>query len=393
MIEKGMVIGIDGLSATGKSTAAYKIIKKYSNVIHLEMSDLYKLLGEWYFLLQKQKFTNQEILDFIDKYIKVEYKVVKQEVVFNLNLPRPVHTESAFFIKNQTKKIMQNQDVRNKTYKVIKRIIDELKKDNAIILTGRELYKVYPKLDYHFCLKLDDEERIKRLMNREGITEQETKSRNLEKKIYDFSDDVITINSERMSPKEILKLIENVITTCNKNDKIIKVHFMGTTSSGKTTMCRYCAEKYNEPYSVELIRKYVEEKGITASELSTITYETFYELAEQQLLSEKKREKLSKKYFFADSGAIAMALDCNFMDRPDMIELVDRQLKEAEVIFLCDNNIDFVDDGIRRGANSSQILHDKMLNYLNQKNIPYIILSGSIEERFKTIQQVLKKIR
>ena len=254
------------------------------------------------------------------------------------------------------------------------------------------LSEVYPDLDYHFCLKADEDTRVARIMERDGVSEADARARRIEEKIYTFDSNVISVNSERLSPKEILKLIENVIITSDKRDKIIKVHFLGTTSTGKSTMCRYCAEKYKEPYSTEYIRDYMEEHGMGAADLNDMSYELWYRIAKTQLSLEKKREKLSNRFFFADSGAIAIGLDWHFMDKPEMSELVDKQLQEAEVIFVCDNNLEFEDDGMRPGSPvRSKRLQVNMLKLLNEKNIPYIMLSGSIEERFKTVQQVLKK--
>ena len=390
MINKGLVIGLDGLTAAGKSTVANKIIKKYKTVLHIEMSELYKDVGSWFILLKSQNFSNKEIVDFIKNYVRPEYKIVKQRVEFNLNLPVPNLTMSSFYIKNELYKIIQIDEIQNKLYTVLRDIIDELKADNAIILTGRMLSEVYPNLDYHFCLKADEDVRIARIMERDGVSEADARARRIEEKIYKFDSNVISVNSERLSPKDILQLIENVIITSTKRDKIIKVHFLGTTSTGKSTMCRYCAEKYKEPYSTEYIRDYMEEHGMGAEDLNDMSYELWYRIAKTQLALEKKREQLSNKFFFADSGAIAIGLDWHFMDKPDMAKLVDKQLNEAEVIFVCDNNLEFEDDGMRPGSPArSKRLQVNMLKLLDEKKIPYIMLSGTIEERFKTVQQIL----
>lgn len=136
----------------------------------------------------------------------------------------------------------------------------------------------------------------------------------------------------------------------------------------------------------------MEEHGMGAEDLNDMSYELWYKIAKTQLQKEKRAEKLSNKFFFADSGAIAIGLDWHFMDKPEMAELVDKQLNEAEVIFVCDNNLEFEDDGMRPGSPArSKRLQVNMIKLLDEKKIPYVMLSGSIEERFKTIQQILKK--
>ena len=392
MIEKGIVIGLDGLTASGKSTVAEKLTKKYKGIVHVEMSELYKEVGKWWILLKNQGFTKKNIINFITTYIKPECKIIKQKVVFSFNLPTPELTMSSFYIKNELYKVIQIDEIQNKLYKVLRSIIDDFKNNYTIVLTGRALQEVYPDMDYHFCLKAVEDVRIARIMERDGVSEEDAKARRIEEKIYDFSKNVISINSERLEPKQIVQMIENVIISTHKHDKIIKVHFLGTTSTGKSTMCRYCAEKYHEPYSTEYIRDYMEDHGMGASDLNDMSYELWYKIAKTQLQKEKKAEKLSNKFFFADSGAIAIGLDWHFMDRPEMAELVDKQLHEAEVIFVCDNNIEFEDDGMRPGSPArSKRLQVNILKLLDDKKVPYIMLSGGIEERFKTVQQILKK--
>ena len=180
MIEKGLVIALDGLTASGKSSVAEKLKRKYKDIVHVEMSELYKEVGKWWILLKDQGFSKSDILDFVSKYIKFTYKIEKQEVKYISNLPTPVLTMSSFYIKNQLYKIIQNDEVQKKLYKVLRKIINELKENYTIVLTGRMLSEVYPNLDYHFCLKSNEEIRIARIMERDGVTLEEAQYRRIE---------------------------------------------------------------------------------------------------------------------------------------------------------------------------------------------------------------------
>lgn len=391
MINNGLVIGIDGLSGAGKSTLAKILKNKHKNIIHVEMSNLYVLYAQWYAFLKEQNYTRQEILDFFDTYLKVNYRIVRREVIFSVNFGLPVINDSIFNIKNLLKELLTKDEFKKLVYKQIRKVIKEISIDYAVVLTGRELQKVYPNMDYFFMLTLDEEIRIMRLMKRENISEEEAKIRNVERKIYNFSKDTILVNSGRLSPRKISNLVENVVLTSKKKDRIIKVNFLGTTSSGKTTICQYAAKMYKEPYSTEFLRDYGEKHHLTVEDAVNIPLETWCDVLDEQLAFEKNSEKLAKKYFFADSGAITAALDWNLIEYPRMKELVNQQLTDAEVIFVCDNNIDFVQDELRGDSKKSQKLNDKIIEYLTSNNVPYIILTGTVEERFKTIQQILSK--
>lgn len=49
-----------------------------------------------------------------------------------------------------------------KLFEFAKKFIDELKKDYNIIVSGRALMEIYPKLDYHLFISASLEERVKR---------------------------------------------------------------------------------------------------------------------------------------------------------------------------------------------------------------------------------------
>lgn len=392
MINKGIVIGIDGLTATGKSTVAKKLIKKHNNIIHLEMSQLFKKVGEWYVLLKNQNYSKNDINYFIKRYIKFSYQVINKEVIFSINLPKPILTMSNFYIKNEIYNLSQEDEIRKYLYKSIRKCINELKENNAVILTGRRLNQVYSELDYHFCLKASQETIAARLIERENISNDEAKLRKIEEKIYQISSDVITVDTERMSRQRVVQLIENILNSSKKRSKIIKVHFIGAPSTGKSTICRYCANKYKEPYTTEYVRDYMIETGMNNKDLAVQGFDFWSKILKRQLILEKKKEKLAKRFLFADSGPLTIGIGKGWMDNPEMLDLIDKQLKEAEIIFLCDNNFGFVNDGMRPGSfTHSDDVEKKTISFLNEKKIPYIVITGTIEERFKTIQQVLKK--
>ncbi|MBE6138464.1 MAG: hypothetical protein E7173_01810 [Firmicutes bacterium] len=102
--------------------------------------------------------------------------------------------------------------------------------------------------------------------------------------------------------------------------------------------------------------------------------------------------KIAKRYTFADSGAITYAIFFKHLDSPEMAELVDKQLEEAEVIFVCDNEFEFVIDGIRESdPEVYKNLQKDLIAFFKRRNIPFVMLSGSIEKSFRTVEEILKK--
>ena len=129
--DKILKITCDGGAATGKSTGAKLIAKKY-NLAFLSSGLLYRYAG---FLILKQK--PKKIIDFLKKkFKKLNYKNLNK---LNLHTPE---------ISNQTSIIAKNLKVRNilKGYQK-----DFIKKNKCCVLEGRDAStKILPNSDVKF---------------------------------------------------------------------------------------------------------------------------------------------------------------------------------------------------------------------------------------------------
>ena len=129
--DKILKITCDGGAATGKSTGAKLIAKKY-NLAFLSSGLLYRYAG---FLILKQK--PKKIIDFLKKkFKKLNYKNLNK---LNLHTPE---------ISNQTSIIAKNLKVRNilKSYQK-----DFIKKNKCCVLEGRDAStKILPNSDVKF---------------------------------------------------------------------------------------------------------------------------------------------------------------------------------------------------------------------------------------------------
>ena len=109
-----------------------------------------------------------------------------------------------------------------KLFQFAKNLIDELKKENNVIVSGRSLMKIYPNLDYHFFITASLEERIKRKnIQYEGKVEKQQLKQNIIKRdelqkeagFYDIYENTITIDVTncKNSQESAKKVLEHIV--------------------------------------------------------------------------------------------------------------------------------------------------------------------------------------
>ena len=387
-----MVIGIDGLSGVGKTSTAKLLCENNECLKYIELGDLCrKILPFWIKL--KEEYDVEYIIEFMKK-IEISYKINNNIIDFTTDKNIPSIKCSKSEARKELYNMVQIEEIKKKIDENLVRIINELKDKYIIVIVGRELQKIYPDLDYHFYLKADEADRIERIMQREQISEKEAKERKIEEVLHSFGKDVITINTSRMNLIEVVKLIQNVLNYKYKSFKKIKIQFMGAQSTGKTTTSKFCAEKFNEPYVGEKLRYCMEQNKLKFSDILLWNKNKWSDIISSQLQSEKELKNKAKKFVFADSAALLYAIDFDLLKYSEIKNLIDEQLTSAGMVFVCDNEIPYIEDEIRpsRSESNIELCQYKIINYLNEMNIPYIILSGSVEERIKTIEQIINRI-
>lgn len=73
-----------------------------------------------------------------------------------------------------------------------------------------------------------------------------------------------------------------------------------------------------------------------------------------------------------------------------LVQTVTANLYKYQQIFLCDVDIPFDDTWDRSGPGSREELQALNKDLLRRYQLPYVILSGSVAERFNTVQHTLE---
>ena len=169
-----VVIGIEGLVGSGKTSICRELLNFIPNSIILHGGNLYR--GIVYALMTskhidlnnlKDNIKNIDIKDMMDK-LGVEFKVENGETIIYINGKKidedNLQSEEASMAVSIAGANADNSEL----YGFARKLIDMYKQKFNVIVSGRDLMNIYPDLDYHLFIEADLEERVKRKMKQYG---------------------------------------------------------------------------------------------------------------------------------------------------------------------------------------------------------------------------------
>ena len=181
---ENITIGIEGLVGAGKTSICRAMLDKIPNSIILHGGNLYR--GIVYALMNSgidmSKIVNNsdkpiDIKQMMDM-LKVEIKIENRESVVYVD-GKEINEDNLQSDATSLAGAKSAKDADNsKFYAFGKKLIDMYKKQYNLIISGRDLMKIYPDLDYHFFVTADIETRVDRKMHQytnEKITREELK--------------------------------------------------------------------------------------------------------------------------------------------------------------------------------------------------------------------------
>lgn len=168
---ENMVIGIEGLVGSGKTSICRELLNFIPNSIILHGGNFYRVIV--YALFQsaknmdfssfKENIHNVDIKQLMEN-LKVEFKIEDRETVFYIDGIK-IDDEKLQSIENSIAVSVAGKEANStRLYEFARNLIDMYKQKYNVIVSGRDLMKIYPNLDYHLFITADLEERVKRKM-------------------------------------------------------------------------------------------------------------------------------------------------------------------------------------------------------------------------------------
>ena len=161
------VIGIEGYVGAGKTAICRELLNLIPSSIILEGGNLYRAIV--YALMTsginledlKKNMQHVDIKSVMEK-LKIEIKIENRDTIILID-GKEIEEEKIQSAKSSMAVSEISKVADNKNFYVFgKKIIDQFKEKYNVIVSGRDLMKIYPELDYHIFVTASLDERVKR---------------------------------------------------------------------------------------------------------------------------------------------------------------------------------------------------------------------------------------
>ncbi|MDC8002748.1 ATP-binding protein [Aureisphaera galaxeae] len=173
----------------------------------------------------------------------------------------------------------------------------------------------------------------------------------------------------------------------------LKIVLFGPESSGKTTLAKALAEKYETEWVPEFMRGYLQEKWDLHGE--HITKEDLIPIAQGQIRTENEKALSANSYLFCDTNLREMKVYCEYYYDGFCPEAILEACKNEQYdhYFLTQIDIPWEKDDLRDRPDDRLTLFRTFESELITNHLPYTLLEGTLEERIHAASQVLQTLK
>lgn len=162
---KNIVIGIEGLVGSGKTSICRELLNKLPNTVILHGGNLYR--GIVYAFMKQNNNNSIDSLKNIDitdlmKILNVEIRLENRETVVYVEGKKIDEEELQNEKTSMAVSIAGSVADNTNLFLFARNIINNFKEKYNVIVSGRALMEIYPDLDYHFLITASLDERVRR---------------------------------------------------------------------------------------------------------------------------------------------------------------------------------------------------------------------------------------
>jgi NadR type nicotinamide-nucleotide adenylyltransferase len=169
---------------------------------------------------------------------------------------------------------------------------------------------------------------------------------------------------------------------------VLKVAILGPESSGKTTLCKKLAAYFEEPWTEEFVRDYLEQKAGVYKEEDLIFF------AQEQHALESRRQKTAKRFLFCDTSPLTIKIWGLYKYGrydPAIEKIVTASSYDLQLLLQPD--LPYEEDPLRENSSitNREELFDIHYNELKKNKLPFVVIGGREEQRFFNALKALQE--
>jgi NadR type nicotinamide-nucleotide adenylyltransferase len=166
-----------------------------------------------------------------------------------------------------------------------------------------------------------------------------------------------------------------------------RVCLIGAESTGKTTMARSLASHFNTTWAPEFARQYLLPKNWVC------LWDDMIAIAEGQGRLEDEMAERANRVLLCDTDQVTTSIWCErYFNKCDERILRLAAGRKYDLYFLCDIDMPWFDDGTRDSREWRNWFHQKFLDSLTSRGVPFIILSGNFEARMRRAVEEVSRL-
>lgn len=172
----------------------------------------------------------------------------------------------------------------------------------------------------------------------------------------------------------------------------IRICLFGPESSGKSTLSRKLSEHYNAPLVQEFARTYLQ--NLWDSEQKVCRPKDLLPIAAGQMALENKAVLEAKDLIICDTDLLTTKVYSEAYYQNWSPELLNKMALENQydLYLLTDIDIPWKNDDLRDRPNRREEMFDLFRQALVENDRPFILVSGSVEERATTAIKAINRL-
>lgn len=167
---------------------------------------------------------------------------------------------------------------------------------------------------------------------------------------------------------------------------VARVAILGGESSGKTTLAAALAAHYRTVWVPEYLREFTETGGRPPLEHEQLG------VARMQIARERQAAQQASRFLFCDTTPLMIAVYSEFCFggiEPELARLAREHTYDFTIVTAPD--MAWVADGLQRESDAvRQAIHRLVLRQLQEAATPYLLATGSVENRLRQVAAYLE---